>query len=292
MLAMTRLRAVKTMRALFIFFLVFLACLFVSNGSLLAGENHSTIIKGRWEASDTLLFQVGEELTYNVRYAFIDIGQVRIKIAEKVIENGKAIYKAIAYIDSYRGVPFVDLHTIYETKIASPICSEWFRARTKDDSKWWHITYTLDYLKREMEVQKGEFGASSVEKVEKLTLDTIYQDGLSLFYYARANVKQRKNSSVPTIIQEQKVSTHLNFLNERTTEEIDAVDYPIDVIHFDGRADFVGIFGLTGDFEGWFSNDEARVPILAKMKVLIGNVTIELMKWNRTGWTPPRGEDD
>jgi hypothetical protein len=59
-------------------------------------------------------------------------------------------------------------------------------------------------------------------------------------------------------------------------------------VGFDGRADFVGIFGLTGGFEGWFSNDEARVPIMAKMKVLIGSVTIELMRWNRPGWTPPR----
>jgi hypothetical protein len=68
------------------------------------------------------------------------------------------------------------------------------------------------------------------------------------------------------------------------------VDYPVDVVHFDGNMDFVGIFGLTGGFEGWFSNDEARVPILAKMKVLIGSVTVELMKWTRPGWNPPRGK--
>jgi hypothetical protein len=47
---------------------------------------------------------------------------------------------------------------------------------------------------------------------------------------------------------------------------------------------------LTGDFEGWFSNDEARVPILAKMKVILGSITIELMRWKRAGWTPPRAE--
>jgi hypothetical protein len=29
---------------------------------------------------------------------------------------------------------------------------------------------------------------------------------------------------------------------------------------------------------------------MAKMKVLIGSVTVELMKWNRQGWTPPRGQ--
>ena len=87
------------------------------------------------------------------------------------------------------------------------------------------------------------------------------------------------------------VDTYIDFTGERTSVEVDAIEYPVDVIGFEGEANFVGIFGLTGGFEGWFSNDEARVPILAKMKVIIGSVTIELMKWKREGWTPPKGED-
>ncbi|MEE8115035.1 MAG: DUF3108 domain-containing protein, partial [Nitrososphaerales archaeon] len=78
---------------------------------------------------------------------------------------------------------------------------------------------------------------------------------------------------------------------KRSTVETDFVDYPVDVIGFEGRAEFVGIFGMTGDFEGWFSTDEARVPILAKMKVIIGSVTLELMQWKRLGWKPPRGHE-
>jgi hypothetical protein len=89
-------------------------------------------------------------------------------------------------------------------------------------------------------------------------------------------------------VTEKQVVAQLDFARRQEKAEIDAVDYPVDVLHFDGRADFVGIFGLTGDFEGWFSNDNARVPILAKMHVIIGSVTIELMQWTRAGWTPPR----
>jgi hypothetical protein len=271
---------------------VVLLLLAVQTSILIAGDIKTVQYKRIWESTDSVLFQVGEELTYNVSYAFIDIGQVRIKIVEKFQENGKTLYSAIAYIDSYKGVPFVDLHTIYESKISPPLCSDWFRARTKDDKKWWHITYEMDYDKHSMDIQQGEFGTNSVHKQQTVPLDTFFQDGLSLFFFARSRVRYKHTATVPTIIQEQKVSTFLNFMNERTAEEIDAVDYPVDVVHFDGRADFVGIFGMTGDFEGWFSNDEARVPILAKMKVLIGNVRIELMKWKRTGWNPPRGEDD
>jgi hypothetical protein len=30
---------------------------------------------------------------------------------------------------------------------------------------------------------------------------------------------------------------------------------------------------------------------MAKMKVIIGSVTIELMQWKRPGWNPPRAKD-
>ena len=30
--------------------------------------------------------------------------------------------------------------------------------------------------------------------------------------------------------------------------------------------------------------------LLAKMKVIIGSVTVELMQWKRPGWTPPRAK--
>jgi hypothetical protein len=96
---------------------------------------------------------------------------------------------------------------------------------------------------------------------------------------------------IPTLINEQRVLTRIDFSGKRDAVEIDAVDYPIDAVGFDGIADFVGIFGLSGDFEGWFSNDDARVPIMAKMKVLVGNVTIELMQWKRSGWVPPRAKE-
>ena len=59
-------------------------------------------------------------------------------------------------------------------------------------------------------------------------------------------------------------------------------------MRLDGSTDFISVFGLTGYFEGWFSNDEASIPIVAKMKVIIGNVTLKLKSWKRAGWNPPK----
>lgn len=234
------------------------------------------------------VLQVGEELTYNVSYASINIGQVRVNILEKVAAGGKNFYKAIAYIDSYSGIPFVNLHVIYESHFEESIFSQGFRSRVKEDSKWYETLYEFDYPGKRMHVRKGWLGSNKVNIRDSLQLDTLYQDGLSLYYYARQHLRLGRQVIIPTMIREEKVRTAIDFYNKRTSVEIDAVKYPVDVIEFEGNAEFVGVYGMTGGFQGWFSNDEANVPILAKMNVLVGNVRIELTRWKRPGWNPPQ----
>lgn len=237
---------------------------------------------------DTGMFVVGEELIYNVSYAFLDIGQIRIKVLEKVSSKGHNHYRTIAYLDSYSGIPFVDLHTIYESHVDRGVFSRLFRSRVKDETRWYATLYEFDYSGQKMYVRKGWWGSNVVDLRDSLRVDTLYQDGLSLYYCARQHLRSNRRAVIPTIIQEEKVRTIIDFINKQTSTVIDAVKYPIDVIEFEGNAEFVGVFGMTGAFQGWFSNDDARVPILAKMKVIIGNVRIELMKWNRPGWNPPQ----
>jgi hypothetical protein len=231
----------------------------------------------------------GEELIYNVRYGFIDLGQVKIKITNGVRNAYYAGVQGKAYIDSYKKVPFVDLHAVFESVIDTAVFSRYFVARLRDKEHWNTARYSFEYDRNRVLIEVGDMD-TVVTRRDTLAIDRHFEDGLSLFFYARDQLYAGREIIVPTLIQEAKVTTSINFTRERTSVEVDAVDYPIDVIGFEGRADFVGIFGLTGGFEGWFSNDEARVPIMAKMKVLIGSVTIELMKWTRAGWTPPRGK--
>lgn len=232
----------------------------------------------------------GEELVYNVRYGFIDLGQVRIWTADKERKGDYVAYYSKALIDSYKGVPFVDLHAIYESWIDTAVFSRAFVGKSREDDMWDFTRFGFQYDDKRVFVERGTRD-TVVERRDTMKVQGLYQDGLSLFFYARDQLFSGKRMNVPTMIQDKQVSTYIDFTGEHTSVEVDAIQYPVDVVAFEGEANFVGIFGLTGGFEGWFSNDEARVPILAKMKVIIGSVTIELMRWKRLGWTPPRGED-
>jgi hypothetical protein len=95
--------------------------------------------------------------------------------------------------------------------------------------------------------------------------------------------------TIPVIIDENKSSTTIDFSAlEHTQVDCQAAGYAVDAVHFRGNAAFKGAVGFTGDYEGWFSNDAARVPIVANMKVVVGNVRVELVSWKRPGWSPPR----
>jgi hypothetical protein len=235
------------------------------------------------------VFVEGEELVYNVRYGFIDLGQVRIKVLETVHGKGTLAYHGKGIIDSYPKVPFVDLHAVYESVTDSGMFSRHFTGRQKDNGQWDVARYNFDYPGKRVMIEVGTRD-SVIVKRDTVVIESPYQDGLSLFFYARAKLYSGLKVNIPTLIKEQKVSTYIDFKNEHTSVDLDAVDYPVDVVRFEGNMDFVGIYGLTGGFEGWFSNDEARVPIQAKMKVIIGSVTVELMKWTRPGWNPPRAK--
>ena len=147
----------------------------------------------------------------------------------------------------------------------------------------------FDYENHKMYFEWGEKLASGERKPsgsDTITITGSCQDGLSLFFYAREHARQKMQAKISTFIDTNEVMTNMNLGVEQLKEEIDAVDYPVDVIKLDGRADFVGVFGLTGAFEGLFSNDVAGVPITARLKVIIGSIRVELSKWKRNDWMP------
>ncbi|MER3524855.1 MAG: hypothetical protein C4326_12600 [Ignavibacteria bacterium] len=245
---------------------------------------------GQPSLSPSKVFVEGEDLIYNVRYGFVDLGQVRIKTLKRITVSSSPAYQTIAYIDSYKKIPFVDLHAVFESIIDTGMFSHYFLGKSKDGQYWSFGRYRYDYPTKRVLL---EFGGRDtiVEHRDTLALEEKTQDGLSLFFYAREHLFSRRRHRIPAIVKERKVYTDIDFDGKRRAVEQDFIEYPVDVVGFEGTLEFTGIFGLTGDFEGWFSNDEARVPIVAKMKVILGSVTIELMKWTRPGWSPPRARE-
>ncbi len=234
-------------------------------------------------------FLIGEELVYNVSYSIFDIGSIKLQILDTARRNGVMVYKAKAFADSYSGLPFVDLHQVFYTEMDEETFSQFFITHnTGKPAKMPYVKYTYNYKKNKMMYEMGTEPGPVIMKTGEEPVLERHLDGLSLFFYARKNFKQSKKYSVPVLVNEKSFKTHFNFMNKIGEQKIDAVKYPVRTVEFDGTSDFTGVFGMTGYFQGYFSDDEAGIPIVAKMKVILGSVHIELMKWNRPGWAPPK----
>lgn len=230
---------------------------------------------------------VGEEITYVVKYLFISIGEIKLKVTKKEIAGTDTIYSAIAFIDSYEGLPFVNLHQIYETKFNTRQIPIFFRG-TIIDKDTTFTEYSFDYKKKQIHILKGCRTKNEIWTDSTARLDREYLDGLSLFYYARMRTGKKSTYNTPVFINEKGEHTTIRCYDKPEPIEIDAVDYKINCVYLDGETEFKGIFGLTGYFEGWFSNDDDAVPIYAKMSVIIGNITVELKEWKKKNWSPPK----
>lgn len=237
------------------------------------------------------VFHAGEELVYDVSYLGIGLGSITTRINSVDTSRGKRRYAAECLIRTYRGVPFVTLNTLFRSIMGDSLESVYFRNREflSDDSSFKIIEYNFLKNRNRVHIKERTDKHPDWTKDTTLSLDgKRWQDGLSLFFFARAFSHTTQTRHVPVLMYLTKATTEIRFGVDRESESIDAVDYDIRCRKLEGETGFTGIFGLTGGFEGWFSDDAAAVPIRAKMHVIIGSVRIELVKWTRKGWKPPR----
>lgn len=233
-------------------------------------------------------WEVGEELTYEVSYSLIKLGTIKFTTLEKLLENKKTYYRTIVKIDSYSAIPFVDLHYTLESKIQNDdFHSVYFKSLDKRKDKSFFIEYTFDEKSKDTHVKKGRFPPYKVDADSICDLNHTYQDGLSLFYFSRLLVGKDTSITANAFIEEKLEDVSINYSSKNHLIEISQFDEIIKTNRLSGKTELVGIFGMTGEFEGYFSADKKAIPIKASLNVILGKINIELIKWKTKEWSPP-----
>jgi len=227
----------------------------------------------------------GEQLLYEVSWAFIKLGTIHLKLGPD--------RRPEAHIDSYEGLKVVDLHAIHTSAMDSSFFSRACQSIDKDGDLWNGLDYEYDFpnrrlVVREMTKKDPTAPAENLRVRDTIALtSTRFIDGISIAYYPRAFIHMYRTVVVPTVLYGKMGETTFHFDGNRTTVSVDALEKPVRVVEVHGTTSVEGIYGMTGDFTGWFSDDAAAVPIKGKLKVLIGSVNVELIAWRRGTWSPP-----
>ncbi|HEY4643298.1 MAG TPA: DUF3108 domain-containing protein [Bacteroidota bacterium] len=239
------------------------------------------------------VFQDGERLRYKVKFGPIRLGTIQFFVHKLEGSPDEERYQIDLRIDSNPALFFVDLHE-FSFSIVHPesLYSEYFyRSRMKGSAKIesWRI---YDRLQRESVFMERDQGKGSSAKQIVLRDLAPYFEGPSLWLFARSKVMRGGEYTVQNILDTTRCQTVLSFKHARSVLEIDAIDGRVMARQAEGDAEWTGdsFGGMTGNFRGWFSDDEAAVPLLARFKIAVGNVVLELEDWHRPGWTPPDGK--
>lgn len=225
-------------------------------------------------------WQVGEELFYKVRYSFLTVGSLHFWVLEKDTLRGRPVYHCKLHMKSSPAIPFVNMDDYYESYIDEDVYSHIFWAYEKQKDHQLVTRYDMDYDAGIIKIRiEKQYSADSVVVLLDSTaaLNGKVQDGLSLLFYARAEVKKNGPRDVPVFAFNKHRDTFINFTGR--TEEVKAKGAKVEGYYLDGKMKFVGIAGIKEDFKGWFSPDPQSVPLHAKMKAFLGSVGLNLHWW-------------
>ena len=236
------------------------------------------------------ILQAGERLEYKVKWNFLRIGTIIVRTERDTTAGDSSFYRLFMTVASNPALMFLHILEFNESLVSGydPHSRKYMGKHLNGDDSVL-ITYSYDPRIRrascfEKNLRTGEIRYnSSHENVPP------YVEGASLLLYARCKSHSGKAYNVPTMVGNELHNTRLEFRGEKDDLSVDIFPQHVRSVKYSGFADWSGgsSAGVSGEFNGWVSDDDAAIPLRAEMKVLLGSITIELEKWNRAGWTPP-----
>ena len=253
------------------FVLIFVCIFFLSHTKHeLAGDEH---VQSGHRSIDNRAFKAGEKTVYLVRYGIIDAGiaSLEIKETETKIKGRELLH--IVGIGKTRGITnfFFPVDDRYETFIDKESVFPWLFTRDVNEGGYKiKQTYKFFQGKNVVETQKG---------VEHKVPANV-QDMISAAYYMRTmdlkNIQKGDIFNIKSFVDDEVFDLRVQYSG---TEVIRIKSGKYRCMKFNPVIQVGRIFHTAEDLEVWVSDDENKIPILCKAKILIGSVKVELIDY-------------
>jgi hypothetical protein len=219
-----------------------------------------------------------EVLTYEVRYSFFKLGEVKVEVIGDTLYGGRQGWHLRSVITSSPGVPFVGreenhYNTIFEQTNALPHTLV-FWTDNVDEGKFDESRYVFDYRANKV------YGREEQE-TDTLDLEEPASSGQLIFVISRLFAGTNESYRIPIFLNLDK--GYLEVVNTTNTEmrEYKAFEEPVETYYSEGSTTIEGPFGFSGDFKAWFSTGGLRIPLEAHVKVWLGNVRVKLIDYQK-----------
>ena len=223
------------------------------------------------EPSSSRSFQVGEQLTYDISWLAITAGTAVMAVSDAGSDGDRPLAKLITTAQSR---PVITKFFPVDNRVESivdpaTLLPEHLIFKRREGKKKEDIEYT--FHQREGTVTVVKNGATEKQEMPPGT-----QDVISCLYYARSELALQPGASLTMNVYHDKKNRKIDV----RVEEIETVSGPwgeVETARVLVIMPFQGLFLNKGNIRVWFTNDDRRIPVRMKAKVVIGSIVADLV---------------
>jgi len=234
-------------------------------GASTAADSLADTIPPHERFVDNVSFGVGEKLTFDVNYGFINAGQAVMEVRDLVEYRERPCYQVVTTATSN---DFFSTFYKVEDRVESIIDAEgiytWrFEKNLREGNYSADRMYTFN--QRENYVVDGK---------DTVAVPPVVQDALSALYFVRTQDLQVGTSVfVDNFTDGEQYALEVRVVKKETID-VDAGRF--DCIVVEPLTQSVGVFRHEGRLKVWLTDDRLKMPVLMKSKVLVGSISAEL----------------
>ncbi len=225
-------------------------------------------------AEDIKPFNEGEELIYEISWFGISAGTGRLHVKDKIIKDGREVYHIAYYANSSELFSkFYKVEDMAETFMDTKGFFPWnFKLKVREGKS-----------KRDVETIFNQIDNKATFIKEKddpmiVSVPSAVQDAFSSLYYLRTkNLKVGEKVIIDVFEDKKNWQVEVHVIKK---ERIKIYSGEIDTVLVKPLLKFEGIFQRKGDLYIWLTDDERKIPVQVKTKVIIGFVYARITGMN------------
>ncbi|MBU1297575.1 MAG: DUF3108 domain-containing protein [Bacteroidetes bacterium] len=217
-------------------------------------------------------FDVGEKLVFDVRYGFITAGTAVMQIPKSEFHNGRKCYRVEFTVKS---LPFFSTFYKVEDKYVSLIDSAGI-------FPWRFEQYIREGgYKRDFKAEFDHANNKAITLEGEYTIEPYVHDIISAFYFNRImDYSEMRGGTMMHLKNFYKDSTYNLNVRFRGRERISVKAGTFDCVIVEPIVEEGGLFKSEGIIHIWLTDDDKKIPVMVKSKILIGSISAELVEYS------------
>jgi len=223
--------------------------------------------------SPVRVLPIGQRTTYQAKWGFLNLGNFEIDVMEGEW-HGKPSWRIQYIVRTNPALPFISVVDTLRAHISRDIRNSYcLELRYFEKNYVACERFEFDYDSGYMVVKEVQGDGHWL--YEKHPLPPNVFDALSMTWIAQQCIIAGKSAVFHTGISAGYELTRFDVLDKDKNLKLAGKTWT--TIKADGKMNYAGIVGLTGEYVAWFSDDGKGLPLMAKFKIFIGHVTLKLV---------------